>query len=626
MRREIAPDSVIDRAIAGIADDAPLDWEMLVSQARSNEERELLQCLRIVGDVAQLHRSTHDPLEAICEDRTPAFPAAVSEPPPHDSETWGKYRLLEKVGEGTFGDVFRAWDPDLEWEIAIKILRRDIILPEARALAQVRHPNVVSVYGVEAHGDRLGLCMEFLRGETLEAERKRRGMLGEREARLIGEDVCRALAAVHGVKVVHRDVKARNVMRDQTGRIVLMDFGTVCHDGLAGAVTVAGTPLYMAPEVLLSNEPASVASDVYSVGVLLYYLVTGAYPVEGDSIAMLKEAHGAGRRRLLIDRRPDLPMSFIHVVERALAADPRQRYPSAGALLSALSTGHGKTRHLAASVLAVACVGGGLTVLGALSTRYFNATLGRSDFADETVGDWFKWGAMSVLAPAVLCAFALAGIAVLLVCKRMLFAASAKARSVERTLFEGGRFHLDSVPAISSAALLMSLVVLSAAWWYYSPLLGALVNISPDISKAPAESLALLSPRFSSYHETYRATFVWVTIVCVVLWYPAVRLAAMKGERLSKGIVAGGVAVVLLALALLDFPYRLLYHSDFEAATWQDATCFVLGEGSDDLLLFCPEFQVPRSRTVKKGAPGLVRRGFKENIFTHFSADEGGQP
>ena len=131
-------------------------------------------------------------------------------------ETWGRYRLVEKVGEGSFGSVYRAWDSELEREVAVKILHPRVansqlksrLLREGRALAKVRHPNVVSVLGVESHGDRVGLCMEFVRGETLATVLGRRGAFNAREAALIGEDVCRALAAVHRAGFVHRDVKA----------------------------------------------------------------------------------------------------------------------------------------------------------------------------------------------------------------------------------------------------------------------------------------------------------------------------------------------------------------------------------------------------------------------------------
>src|SRR5262249_55904160 len=157
------------------------------------------------------------------------------------------------------------------------------------------------VLGIESHGGQVGLCMDFVKGQTLEDVLREQGTFSPGEAVLIGQDLCRALAAVHQAGLVHRDVKARNVMREQAGRIVLMDFGT---GGAALALResagrdIGGTPLYMAPEVL-RGEPASVQSDVYSLGVLLYYLVTGRYPVEAASLDELDAAHREGRRHFV---------------------------------------------------------------------------------------------------------------------------------------------------------------------------------------------------------------------------------------------------------------------------------------------------------------------------------------
>ena len=213
--------------------------------------------------------------------------------------------------------------------MAIKILHRrvgdtrlkDRLLQEGRALAKIRHNNVVNVLGVEAHGDRVGLCMEFVRGKTLADIVRGQGKMSAAEAVLIGEDLCRALSAVHRAGYIHRDVKAKNVMRDDTGRIVLMDFGTGrTAESQEGKSDRAGTPLYMAPEVIEGGQ-ASACSDVYSLGVLLYHLVTGEYPVKARSVDELRDAHANRRHQWLSEVRPDLPVAFMQVVERAIALD-----------------------------------------------------------------------------------------------------------------------------------------------------------------------------------------------------------------------------------------------------------------------------------------------------------------
>ena len=262
-------------------------------------------------------------------------------------ERWGSLVVRERVGAGVFGEVYRAYDEQLQREVALKLLRVGSrssdrlaakVLNEGRLLARLRHPNVVLVHGVEARGDRVGLWMEFVRGCTLEQLLDRQGLFGAREAALIGQDLCRALAAVHAAGLVHRDVKAQNVMREEGGRVVLMDFGTgvpVREDESGRGAPAAGTPLYLAPELLDGGE-ATASSDLYSLGVLLYHLVTGGYPVVAASLGELKDAHQRGRRRLH-DARPDLPDAFVQAIDRALAPNPAERHASAGAMQEALT-------------------------------------------------------------------------------------------------------------------------------------------------------------------------------------------------------------------------------------------------------------------------------------------------
>ena len=140
----------------------------------------------------------------------------------------------------------------LQRDVAVKLLgdtgRSAEIIQEARLLARVRHPNVVTVYGVDQHDGVVGLWMEFVDGLTLTRVLATRGVLGPREAALIGIDLCRAVAAVHKAGLVHRDIKAQNVMREAGGRIVLMDFGAgEMRADRTPSGRVTGTPLYLAP-------------------------------------------------------------------------------------------------------------------------------------------------------------------------------------------------------------------------------------------------------------------------------------------------------------------------------------------------------------------------------------------
>jgi Tol biopolymer transport system component/predicted Ser/Thr protein kinase len=282
---------------------------------------------------------------------------------------WGNLTLRRKLGAGSFGDVYLAFDPDLDREVAVKIYRhaadRAALLKEGRLLARVRHPNVIVVHRAEEHDGRVGLWMETIRGRTLYDLVRKQGLFSPQEAVLIGLDLCRALAAVHARGLIHQDVKAQNVMREDGGRIVLMDFGVGAEaaapppaeartQAAAGDITdeaerslshsapltvspsASGTPVCMAPEQLLRGV-RSVQTDIYALGVLLHYLVTGRYPVEGSTLAELAEAHRAGRRLLLRDLRPQLPEDFIAVIDRALAARPEGRFASMGEMERALA-------------------------------------------------------------------------------------------------------------------------------------------------------------------------------------------------------------------------------------------------------------------------------------------------
>ena len=623
-------DDAIARAANDVADGRAVDWAALGGRVQGSQALEQLECLRIIGAIADLHRSGDESTQPV--DQTGPLDSSHA-PPENAGEPWGRYRLLGSVGSGTFGSVYRAWDPELEREIAIKILHRHVadaeltkrLLQEGRALAKVRHPNVVSVYGVESNENHVGLVMEFVRGETLEKTMSGGHKLNPREAANVGQDVCRALAAVHHAGFVHRDVTSRNIMRDLGGRIVLMDFGTGLQttEGVApGLAKIAGTPMYMAPEVL-AGQPASPCSDVYSLGVLLYHLVTRKYPVEGRTMDELRGAHMVGRRTPLAERDPDLPIRFIQAVEHALAANPQQRCPSAGLLLQELADIESERRTTSSYVLlAVKTLAGavlGLTALGAINTRYFNHTLGRSDFANESVVDWFYWGATASVAPIVIFMFVLLALGLLVVITRLLTTMSATARQVQTALVRAARrCRLDDVSTLSSCVVLLSASGLMATWWYFAPFIVSLFDIT-GISTVPGEKLSVLSPKNYEYHLLYRKAFLGVTISSIALWYPAIWLAARKREPINRIILAGGVAVLLLSLVLLDFPYRLLAKTkrDFEAVKWSGESCFVLGERQAHLLLFCPEAATPRNRIVRSDDPNLERLGVVQDIFTN---------
>jgi len=415
-----------------------------------------------------------------------------------------------------------------------------------------------------------------------------------------------------------------------------MDFGTgrearALED--ANRPDVAGTPLYMAPEVL-AGEPASMRSDVYAVGVLLYHLVTSEYPIVAQSIDELRAAHKAHRRRYLSEVRPDLPMPFVRVVERALAEHPQDRYPNAGALLGALGTALGDlhdsrweaARPLLRATAAISLVAVLPVLLGFLTTMGYNAILQRQEFANETVWDWWIWGARAMIAPVMSLLIAGFALALYAGARNLLRGASSRVRQFDDTLRRraaawANRLSMDDVSVLSSWVFLLSTTALVVTWWYYWPLMAA---FSKTVSAATSDQFALLSPANKEHHFAYRKALTLIVLLTTAAWYGVLKVSSVRRQPLRGGLAIGSAAVLGLALVSLVLPYRLLYHNRSEKAVWSHTIaesgqrsddCYITGERANTLLLFCPglpgrNHAAPRSE--------VARSGSVENIFTSF--------
>lgn len=336
------PDGRLDDVADAILDGGRIDWPSVESTWDAHD-RDLIAPLKVLAALADLHRRLPDPAGLTSADDV------------GPREQWGHLRVLERIGHGSFGDVYRAWDAKLDREVALKLLparsaadqaRATTIIEEGRLLARVRHPNVVTLYGADVIDDRIGLWMELVRGRTLEQTLSDGRTFSAREVAAIGVELCHAVSAVHAAGLLHRDIKAHNVMLTEDGRVVLMDFGTGQDLDEHVGSRLAGTPLYLAPEVL-KGEVASVQSDVYSIGVLLFHLLTGSYPVTARDLPTLRAAHGRGEGTGIRSLRPDLPPRLARLVERAIDPDPAQRFQSAKVLAEAFSVGRARGRSMA---------------------------------------------------------------------------------------------------------------------------------------------------------------------------------------------------------------------------------------------------------------------------------------
>ena len=197
----------------------------------------MLRQLRAIAQIASAHERFAQEADVLFDavaamETSGAIAATAGQ---GELRTWGQLILRSYIGRGSFGDVYRAWDPRLDREVALKLLtppatgetaRSSKVISEGRALARVRHPNVVTVYGADQIGGRIGVWMEFVEGRTLAQRIAADGPLAPAETAAIGADLARALAAVHKAGLLHRDVKAQNVICEAGGRIVLTDFGT----------------------------------------------------------------------------------------------------------------------------------------------------------------------------------------------------------------------------------------------------------------------------------------------------------------------------------------------------------------------------------------------------------------
>jgi eukaryotic-like serine/threonine-protein kinase len=256
----------------------------------------------------------------------------------------GRYELIELIGEGTFGRVYRGFDRRLERPVAVKVIKPwwaedpvwlERFAREARTLARVSHAGIVQIFDVEPAADSPYYVAELIEGGSL-ADRLRRGPLPPAEAVDIAEQLSRALAEAHSQHVIHRDVKPANILLGADGRVKVGDFGVArLADGSShgAAATAIGTPRYMSPEQA-SGARISAASDVYGVGVVLYEMLTGRPPFLGDSAVEVAVRH-------LNDPPPPLPANvppeLVAVVERALAKEPEQRFADGAAIADALA-------------------------------------------------------------------------------------------------------------------------------------------------------------------------------------------------------------------------------------------------------------------------------------------------
>jgi eukaryotic-like serine/threonine-protein kinase len=253
--------------------------------------------------------------------------------------TIGKYRIVDRLGRGGMGIVYKAIDETLDREVAIKVLNPDLgdtavlkrFRAEAVTLARLNHQGIATLFELHRHDDELLMVMEFVRGETFHDLSERLGPIAAPQAGHLCVQVLDALAHAHRAGVVHRDLKPANLMVTETGTVKVMDFGIARVLGTEHYTQggyMMGTPAYMAPEQVLGRDVDGRA-DLYAVGVVLYRLLTAQLPFEADTAIAMVQKQLSDAPTPVATFRPDLPEWCSAVIDRALEKNPADRFQTA---------------------------------------------------------------------------------------------------------------------------------------------------------------------------------------------------------------------------------------------------------------------------------------------------------
>ena len=271
-----------------------------------------------------------------------------------------QFEVVRLFGRGGFAEVYEVRDTELERRLAVKVLRADMawtpgmlarFKQEARAVAQLTHPNTVPIHFVGEGEGLVFYVMPFIEGATLADVLRAQGPLDADRAISVALPVLEALDHAHRMGIVHRDIKPDNILIEaSTGRPLLVDFGISkrvnedgtmpdAHDGM-----VVGTPLYMSPEQALGHRDVDARTDIYAMGALLYQMITGAPPFDGTSSQEIVAKHLTDPVRVPPAIAARVPPAVIEVIERAMAKQPADRFQSAGAMLEPLRQGARRNR------------------------------------------------------------------------------------------------------------------------------------------------------------------------------------------------------------------------------------------------------------------------------------------
>jgi len=256
-------------------------------------------------------------------------------------QTVGKYQILSNLGSGGFGTVFLARDTWIDKKVAIKVPHKqraefEELLQEPRLLAALDHENIVGILTAERIEDVFFIVMEYIKGESLEAVLDREGALDGPRALNYALQILKGVEHAHEAQILHRDLRPANVLVSDSGVLKVTDFGISRFLEKSHATTVIGSPPYMAPEHFKGR--AVLASDIYSVGVMLYQMLTGVLPYFSPNPAQIERLAAQGRCTPPRVRNSQIPREISDIILKAIARDVHERYQRSSELLEDLMT------------------------------------------------------------------------------------------------------------------------------------------------------------------------------------------------------------------------------------------------------------------------------------------------